>query len=308
VWILDNLIHDNGEDAVQVNFHGDVPDKEPARHVYIGRNDMYGDRENALDLKICEDVVVSENRMSGYVETHTSSGEAVVVHQDQPTDDYPHPRRVWVLNNEIFDSRLGVVITGGEDVYVVGNLLRDIRHEAGESYDPASIYSGGVAVHARNSGPVVVASNTIVRCDSGVTASADLTLSGNLIAALAEPQSFHLNVNAGSDHPVSADHDLYYQPGGSARVLWGGTAYEVDELRAAVKQELHGLEADPLLADMAAGDFHLTAASPAVDAGDLHAAYSDFLDLYGLNIAVDLDGGPRPYNRLLDIGADEWRE
>lgn len=54
------------------------------------------------------------------------------------------------------------------------------------------------------------------------------------------------------------------------------------------------VEGDPLFVDFASGDFHLGAASPAIDAGD---------DSVGLTF--DLEGDPRPQGAAIDIGALE---
>jgi hypothetical protein len=51
---------------------------------------------------------------------------------------------------------------------------------------------------------------------------------------------------------------------------------------------------DPLFADPAGGDFHLTAASPAINAG-VDAGQS-----------TDFDGDPRPIGAGFDIGFDEF--
>jgi hypothetical protein len=72
VWIVDNRIHHNSGDAIQF-CHGCT--LGPAR-VYIGRNDLHDDEENAIDLKeFIGPVVISQNRMHGYVPGADSGGE-----------------------------------------------------------------------------------------------------------------------------------------------------------------------------------------------------------------------------------------
>jgi hypothetical protein len=56
------------------------------------------------------------------------------------------------------------------------------------------------------------------------------------------------------------------------------------------------LSADPLFANLAAGDVHLTASSPCRHAGTLVAGLPLF----------DVDGDPRVVGPGIDIGADEW--
>ncbi|MCK4338551.1 MAG: right-handed parallel beta-helix repeat-containing protein [Candidatus Cloacimonetes bacterium] len=60
------------------------------------------------------------------------------------------------------------------------------------------------------------------------------------------------------------------------------------------------IDADPLFANPGNGDFHLTTDSPCIDAG--------IPDTTGLNLPpFDLDGNPRIYNNIIDMGAYEWQ-
>ena len=55
----------------------------------------------------------------------------------------------------------------------------------------------------------------------------------------------------------------------------------------------------------ATGDFRPQPGSPAVDAGIPSAAYEAFQSRYGLSLAVDHAGRPRPAGAAWDIGAFE---
>jgi uncharacterized repeat protein (TIGR01451 family) len=73
--------------------------------------------------------------------------------------------------------------------------------------------------------------------------------------------------------------------------LWnntGGNYYDVNP-------GAHDISADPLLADIASGDFHLSSGSPCIDAGDP--------DNYP---ETDFEGDDRPQGPAPDIGADEY--
>ncbi|MBI5544953.1 MAG: hypothetical protein HY901_13770 [Deltaproteobacteria bacterium] len=63
------------------------------------------------------------------------------------------------------------------------------------------------------------------------------------------------------------------------------------------------LSADPLF--VSETDFHLQASSPAVDSGMAPSVDATFQALYGLSVAVDRDGRPRPAGLGWDRGAYE---
>ncbi len=113
------------------------------------------------------------------------------------------------------------------------------------------------------------------------------------------------NVFIGSFDPGSSvdntfDHNLYFSAAGAeaGEWSWNGTSYDgFSDWRAATGQGASSLTADPLLADPASGDYHLTATSPALDAGN-----PAYLPAPG---ETDLDGDPRLAGPAVDIGADE---
>lgn len=102
-----------------------------------------------------------------------------------------------------------------------------------------------------------------------------------------------------------ADHNLYYNPYRDSDVICatflpGEPCFSADEINsgawtAASGQGAHSRYADPLYFAPGADDHHLTAASPAVDAGSASHAPAD-----------DLEGLPR--DAAPDIGAYEYRE
>jgi hypothetical protein len=97
------------------------------------------------------------------------------------------------------------------------------------------------------------------------------------------------------------DRNLYFASGGgsSGTWIWKGVTYTT----FSAYQIASGNEAtsragiDPLLVNPTAGDLHLTADSPAINAGENLASAQ-----MG---TIDIDGGPRINGGMVDVGADE---
>ncbi len=311
VWIVDNRMTRNGEDGVQLYYNAAYA-AYVATSIYVGRNLIDHNRENAIDVKQSRDVILSENVMYGYAPVtfpngSGSDGTAVVVHGD--------PENVWILDNEIYNSQNGIRSNGAVTAYILGNVIRDIHHVSGE-YNPDSAWSPGAAIIGWGNGQVHIAGNTIHDVDAGIASPAGGNqrwfIHNNIVANLAEP-SHHLAVTSADVAAGSqVTHNLFHQPGGSARIKWATSTvlHGVDAFQAAWGDHAWAnLEADPRFVDPAAGDLRPALASdpsPAIDAGAGLEAYVDlFESLYGLDIGVDLDGTARPQGEAVDIGAFE---
>jgi hypothetical protein len=296
VWIVDNHIHDNGGDAIQV---GSSTAGEPwARYVFIGRNELHDDRENAVDVKQSRDVVVSQNRIYGYVPPPDGSddGTAIVVHDN--------PDRVWILANQVSDSTNGIRCSGAQDgYYVIGNVVWNIRHLPGDDYDPDS--TGGVqAIRAYNTPSFFALNNTVFGSDAGISypSGSQGEIVNNVVAGLVQP-SHHVAVGSSAAGNILKNNVF----DATARIRFGsGTVRNCAQTQAAFPSQVQGcINADPRLVDPAGQDFHLDDGSPAIDTGAPHPAYARFQTLYGVAIARDADGNPRPQGAAWDIGAYE---
>ncbi|MGA9347506.1 MAG: choice-of-anchor Q domain-containing protein [Anaerolineae bacterium] len=102
---------------------------------------------------------------------------------------------------------------------------------------------------------------------------------------------------------LTADHNLYYNPYREDDVICADfldRCFSGDEINdgtwyAASGSGEHSLYVDPLFVDAANRDYHLTAYSPAIDAGTAEGAPT-----------VDLDGISRPQGEGCDIGPYEY--
>lgn len=278
---------------------GSASSAEPwAQHIYVGRNDLHDDRENGVDVKQARDVVISENRIYSYAPTSSSSGEAVVVHDD--------PERVWVLNNEIRDAARGVSCTGAVGFYVVGNVIHRIRHAPGRDYDPTSLY-GTQAILAYSSPEFFAVANTIFDVDAGISfpTGQRAVIVDNIIAGLSQT-THHVAVGGGATGASLMSHNLL---GGTVRIKWGSTrAQTLAEFQSTSGRGAGCVAGEPGFQDAAGGDFRLRAGSPAIDAGTTPDVYATFQRHYGLDIARDRAATPRPQGRAFDMGALEHRQ
>ena len=125
VWILDNHIHHNSGDAIQF-CHGCVGNGNGPANVYIGRNNMHDDEENALDVKeFIGPVIVSENIVRNYLPSVESNGDAIRVNDEGSQGD------IWIIYNDISNSSLGIEPSSSKaNVYIIGNVLHDISRSA----------------------------------------------------------------------------------------------------------------------------------------------------------------------------------
>jgi parallel beta-helix repeat protein len=122
MWVLENTMYHHGGDSVQVGHEGG----NSVVGLYVGRNTMHHDRENAVDLKEVSNAVVAENTMYGYRSSGSSEGAAVVIHYC--------PLNAAIVNNLIYDSQVGISTTSlnssctGQTVTnrIVGNVVHGI--------------------------------------------------------------------------------------------------------------------------------------------------------------------------------------
>lgn len=139
VQILGNEIHDNSGDSVQCIGPGqDAVEGAPANGVVIEGNTFYANRENAIDIKHCENVEIRGNVLHGFRKSATSNGEAIVVHL--------LATNVTIEGNDISDTSRGIVTgRGATNVVVRRNLVHDMADEmAGVIFGEGS---GFQAVH-----------------------------------------------------------------------------------------------------------------------------------------------------------------
>jgi len=288
VWIVDNELFHMGGDSIRVGT-GVEPDPEhPAkmRNAYIGRNIMYENGENAVDVKPMQNVVISENIMYGFDGNSGDPGSAIVVHNE--------PTNTWVINNIIYNAVKGVMVSDGNDVFVIGNVFYNIS-DALEFWADNEIH---------------FISNTVFGMEYGVR---DLGVNTNPhpivnnIFTNITGSGYHIQLNAAADNSLM-QNNLIYEPDGTFRVRWRGTTYtSLESFQSSIGKGEGCLVDNPQFVNPAAGNFRLQSGSPAIDNGTSIDYYTDlFASRFGVDIAKDIDGNPRPLGSAWDIGAYEY--
>jgi len=123
VWIIDNKIYNNGDDGIHI-FDRSIWDQNPgpgADRIFIGRNVIHHDGENAIDVKGSTNVIISQNECYGYAKIMpSSSGEAIRINNEGNQDN------IWILYNKIYDSEDGInPIKALFPPYIIGNIIYD---------------------------------------------------------------------------------------------------------------------------------------------------------------------------------------
>ncbi len=307
VWVLNNEGYHNGGNFIQIGdaYGGDLTRN---RYFYVGGNRLYANRQSPIGVKQASDVVISENELFDNRKVqNNAAGQSGIVFQYGPD-------RLWILFNHIHDSNAG--ITGGsnsggtgEGPYIVGNLIHGLRVPPDFSYNPDTGWAPAAVMLAGGNGRYVI-DNTIYDVDGGIhtPSSSPVEIHGNLVAEVR--LGYHLFLETTAAVTASrASENAFFQTGGPALFRLGSATVHrgVAAMETVWDRAAGNLEADPRLADPAAGDYRPRADSPLVDSGREHDVYRRFYDLYGLDIRRDQAGAARPQGAGWDRGALEHR-
>ncbi|MFN8095216.1 MAG: right-handed parallel beta-helix repeat-containing protein [Vicinamibacteria bacterium] len=277
VWVTHNRLERCSGDAIQVEAQRGR--RASIHHVYYGANTASANRQSGGWVKNATDVIFSQNVVHDFAASSGGPGSCFGFQYDA---EY-----VWFLFNEGYRCSIGINIAGADDdpgqyAYVIGNVLHDIHAPTTNPYQ-----SGAMVI--RGGTNVFVVNNTMYDVDSGVNmppGTPNVYYTNNIIASRRQPGTYDLYVEGRTR--VDARNNIF---GANARFSEGGGT------RAYL--------GDPKLVSPATGDFRPQPGSPAVDAGIPSAAYEAFQSRYGLSLAVDHAGRPRPAGAAWDIGAFE---
>ena len=169
VWVVDNNMYNNGDDSLQVIDRSWVPAIRGivADYIYVGRNVMHHDGENAIDVKGSKNVIISQNEIYGYRSIYsnpTSAGEAIRINDEGEQDN------IWIIYNHIYDSTDGIdPVNALFFPYVIGNLIHDVETAINRDTTVVTnntIYNCGTGVDRRRAPHYELSNNIIANCDT----------------------------------------------------------------------------------------------------------------------------------------------
>lgn len=305
IWIVDNTVHHVVGSGIVLN-PGFGDPNSAIHHVYIGRNTVYQARQSGLWSKQSQDTVFSQNHAYSIIGTSWAQSMGM---------GYQYgPERLWFIANEIHDCDYGIgsgsdnVSNPGLNQYFIGNVIHDIHKSTSGAYQPNSPWSASGICLVGGTNRYVIG-NTLYNVDGGINTPGGglVSVADNIVVNVTQPNSHHVFIedeSGNTNWQMAAN--LFYQGGSPANIRFRSTNYTVPQLLAQFNKCIGCLTADPRFANVAAGDVHLLANSPAINAGIDSPVFTTFQSLYGIDLRRDFEGVARPQGPAFDIGAFEF--
>ncbi len=329
IEIRDNRIHEiRGRNAMGITVYG-TGDPVPVSSLVIDNNEIFD-----CDPRPSEALVLNGN-VDGFVVSNNYVHDVNNIAIDFIGGETSiQPNSSLVARNGICSGNLvercgsgfsgGIYVDGGRDIVIENNSVTacDLGIEVGAEnagivaqnvtvrnnvlFDnrAAGIVFGGYSASVGRADNNTFRGNTLYRNDRDFEGFGEIwvqygdgnTVANNLVYANSQ-NVFVASFNASSGNVFN--YNLYYADAGAgaAEFSLNNQSYSGFASWQASGQDGASLFADPLFLDAAATDFHISAASPAVDAGD--PAYTPALTELDLDLSTRLSGA------AVDIGADE---
>jgi parallel beta-helix repeat protein len=287
-------------------------------HVSYSGQPVSGQTKFGIRINGATDVTISGNT----VDHNTDSGIAVV----------GSSARVQVLNNNCWANArgyqraaAGIRIYQSTDNTVAGNLSHNNEDSGIESYPGAKntlIYDNVTYNNGDHGIDNLTTTNQRIIANSVYkNVTAGINVEGSSTGAVVEnnisvdnginsPRTHSdIRIENGSTTGAVVDNNVVWLNANDTLYIWNSTSYStLAAFRAASGQGAHDIWADPKWVDMAGGNFHLTAGSPAIDSADSGVSGQPAADVEG-TLRVDDPStansglGPRAYD---DRGAYEY--
>ncbi len=213
--------------------------------------------------------------------------------------------RIVIERNVVHDVNIGIEIASehsGKDTSLI-----TVRNNFVYGCHTTGFAMGGYDTNRGSTEGCTVVNNTLYNNDTDVTGSGEMlvqydtrnnVIENNLLFAGAQNLFIVNDYTQNTGNTV--DYNLYFSTGGAASSEWAwkDTYYTgFANWQSSTGNDANGLFVDPQLVDPSNGDLHVTAGSPAINAGETLATSAIGTE--------DIDGHPRVDGLAVDIGADE---
>jgi hypothetical protein len=334
IQVLGNRIHRiKGSDAMGITVYGTDP-VEGIHDLNIAGNEVYDCQPAHSEALTLNGNVYNFSVTGNTVHDVNNIGICFIGHEgtspdaatDQARDGICSGNRVYKARSSYGDGyAAGIYVDGGRDIVVERNVVSESNlglevgcEHAGQTAsgitvrdnvlfdnDKAGLAFGGYDVSVGRVLDCQFLNNTFYHNDQKRKGNGELWVqwaSGNTIAnnlIVANRQGLLVDAEIGSVGNTSDDNLFFVdQRPGNAHFVWHGAEYDdYATYRSASGQDAASRLTDPLLVAAAKSDFHLSANSPAINAGD-----PSFVPGIG---ELDIDGQERVAGGRVDIGADE---
>lgn len=330
IELRDNLIHDiRGSDAMGITVYG--TEATSISHLIIDGNEIRDSepaRSEALTLNGNVELFEVTNN---YVHDVNNIGiDFIGGETDIQPDSSKVARNGLCAGNRVYRARSiyeggyagAIYVDGGRDIVIERNVTSEsdlglevgaenagittrnitVRDNVIYNNDKVGIVFGGFNASVGRVEDSTFTNNTLYGNDTLGTGVGEFwiqyasnnTIANNLVYAT---RAVLLYSEAGNT-ANTLHHNLWYTDA-TPEYVWNGTLYSsLASFQAGSGEDAGSLFADPQLTDPTNGDLHLTALSPAIDAGD-----PAFVPGSG---ELDIDGSTRVSGGRVDIGADEF--
>jgi hypothetical protein len=265
--IRGNVIHDCSGDSIQLDAGDDTPISEYSKNTQVIDNILYRGNtqrsEDGIDNKGADGLVVFGNEFYGYDADNdwSGAGRAIVVQKGS--------RNILIDTNIIHDLRNGISCHSSD-----GKRVKNITIRNNIFYN----LSGTYAILIMGIDQATMYHNTIANTNSRSFVITGGGLRGGDIRNNLIYDSDKAEIDSGASFE-------------DVTVGYNGWFDAKSDLRASTDLVSGG---SPGFVDAAHHDYHLTADSPARDAGTR------------VGVTTDFEGDPRPWGSRPDIGADEF--
>lgn len=308
VWVLGNEAYQMGGDSIRVGKATVNDDAYRCSHVFVSDNHWHHNKENAIDIKEADNVVLSNNLCHDFTGSGSASGEGIVVHNDATN--------VAIVNNIIYNCATGIVNSGVVGLLVYGNIIYDCVRYSNAGETGAYPTGGGVRSWASNSTvdqEIRVFCNTFINVDRPLIFAKGLgnEAKNNIIYNRSFDNGYDIYTEGTAVASTTLENNLVFHDNGNAAQSFDG-AVQTDINNFA--NSTGNLGVAPLL-ELTPGAAYgtLLAGSPCIDAGaDIVAqldAFSARYDIAGFTMplfsAADRYGYVRNQGSVMDIGNHE---